>query len=71
MSKSVNSIGSSSIRTALLGVNLSPAERSEALAAYSLAEVLSTAIAAVFNPAAKVESVKKAAWNANRPALKS
>ena len=70
MSKTVNSIGSSSIRTALLGVNLSPAERSEALAAYSLAEVLSTAIAAVLNPAAKVESVKKTTWNANRPAVK-
>ncbi len=72
MSKTVNKIESSSIRAAVLGLALSPTERTEALAAYSLAEVLSSAIAAALKPAAKVAdlSAKKGTWNSNRPALK-
>ena len=72
MSKTVNNIESSSIRAAVMGLALSPTERTKALAACSLAEVLSSAIAAVINPAPKVASgnVTKGAWNANRSALK-
>ena len=70
MRKIVISSEISSVSAAIRNAGLTSSERAEALAAYTLAEVISSAIAALFVRAAPAGAVAKSGHGASRPALK-